>query len=559
MNQIQHPWLQQYPAEVPIDINPHSYESLVDLFEQSVKKYAHLPAYVCMGKTISYNELELLTRKFASYLQQELGLQPGARIAIQLPNILQYPIAMIGALRAGLVVVNINPLYTQREMQHQLSDSGAVAIVILANFASKLEDIIRFTSVRHVVITELGDQLGGVKKIIVNSLVKHIKKMVPKYHLPRAVTFNDTIVKGSQLLFHPPAIDGKDIAFLQYTGGTTGVAKAAVLSHSNLFANVEQFSNWIGGDLQEGEETVVTALPLYHIMALMGNCFTMIKLGAKNVLIPNPRDTSGFIKELKKHKVSIFSGVNTLFNNLLTNPAFSSVNFSNLKFCAAGGMAVQITVAEKWKSVTGVAITEGYGLTETSPILTFNPLGRERLGTVGVPLPGTQVIIADRDGQELSIGEAGEIYAKGPQVMKRYFNQSKETVNVFSAEGWFKTGDIGKIDEDGFLTILDRKKEMIIVSGFNVYPSEIENVIAGNEKVLEVGAIGVPDERTSEAVKVFVVKADSSLTKDELWEYCGKYLTLYKIPKHIEFIDELPKSTVGKVLRRALKQQTAEA
>ncbi|GAA5031689.1 long-chain-fatty-acid--CoA ligase [Marivirga lumbricoides] len=556
MNNIKSPWLEHYPSKVPFEIKPHHYESLVDLFEESVRKYSSLPAFVSMGTSISYNELNLLTRKFATYLQQELGLQPGARIAIQLPNILQYPIAMIGALRAGLIVVNINPLYTSREMQHQLADSGAVAIVVLANFASKLENILRSTSVRHIIITELGDQLGAFKKTMVNAVAKHIKKMVPKYHLPRAVAFNDAINRGSQLLFHPPIIEGTDIAFLQYTGGTTGISKAAVLSHSNIFANIEQFSIWIKGSLKEGEETVVTALPLYHIMALMGNCFTMMKLGAKNVLIPNPRDTKGFIKEIKKYKVSIFSGVNTLYNNLLNHSSISRVDFSDLKFCAAGGMAMQISVAEKWKKLTGVAITEGYGLTETSPILTFNPLGgKERLGTVGMPLPGTQIMIADRTGQALNIGEAGEIYAKGPQVMKRYFNQSLETAHAFSSSGWFKTGDIGRLDEDGFLTILDRKKEMIIVSGFKVYPSEIENIIAGNHKVLEVGAIGVPDERTSEAVKIFVVRKDTSLTKDELWEFCGKHLTLYKIPKHIEFIDELPKSTVGKVLRRALKEE----
>ncbi len=553
------PWYKHYPAGVPHTINAYQYESIVDLFEQSVLEFEFLPAFDCMGTPISFDELDWLSQNFAAYLQQDLGLQPGSRIAIQLPNILQYPIAMIGALRAGLIVVNVNPLYTTREMKHLLADSGADAIVILENFAHKLEKILPDTAIKHIVITEIGDQLGGLKKVLINATVKYFKRMVPYYQLPGAVSFNRALKKGSQRSFQRVTPKGHDTAFLQYTGGTTGVSKAAVLSHANVVANVEQFSAWIGNLLLPGEEIIITALPLYHILALSVNCFTMMKFGVKNVLITNPRDMKGFIKTLKKHPFTIFSGVNTLYNALLNHPDFDGIDFTNLKVSGAGGMAVQKSVAKRWKAKTGVPITEGYGLTETSPVLTFNILkpGKERIGTIGVPIPGTKIKIANEMEEEVPFGIPGEVYAKGPQVMREYWNQPEETENAFTKDGWFKTGDIGIMDEDGFVRIVDRKKEMINVSGFNVYPNEIEDIVSTHKKVLEVGAIGVPDTRSMEAVKIYVVKKDHSLTKEELINYCKENLTTYKVPKHVEFRDELPKSNVGKILRRHLKEDMA--
>lgn len=554
-------WFKQYPEGIPHEIDPHQYTSLVDLLEQCIKEYGPLPSFVCMGATITFDDLDRLSCNFAAYLQQDLGLSKGDRIAIQMPNLLQYPIAMLGALRAGLIVVNVNPLYTAREMKHQFNDSGAVAVIILANFAYNLEKILADTSIKHIVVTEIGDQLGGLKKTIVNSVVKYIKKMVPAYHLPTAVKFNDALKRGSQRTFKRVAMQGSDTAFLQYTGGTTGVSKGAVLSHTNLISNMEQISAWMSVRLEKRIETMITALPLYHIYALTVNCLAMMKIGARNVLITNPRDMKGFIKELKKYPFTVITGLNTLYNGLVNHPDFDGVDFSHLKITSAGGMAMQTSVAEHWKKKTGVPVAEGYGLTETSPVLTSNiPLaGHVRIGTIGIPVPSTQIMIVNDEGVEVPVGEPGEIYAKGPQVMSGYWNRPEETKHVFTDDGWFKTGDIGVINEDGFFKIVDRKKEMINVSGFNVYPNEIEDVVSGHEKVLEVGAIGVPDARSTEVVKIFVVKKDPSLTEGELLGYCKENLTAYKVPKHIEFRKELPKSNVGKILRRLLQEDTVEA
>lgn len=554
------PWFQHYPEGAPHEINPSQYSSLADFLESCIKEYGSLTAFECMGASITFDELDRLSQDFAAYLQEDLRLEKGSRLAIQMPNLLQYPIAMLGALRAGIVVVNTNPLYTAREMKHQFNDSGADAIVILANFAHNLEKILSDTSIKHVIVTEIGDQLGGLKKTIVNAVVKYIKKMVPKYNLPTAVKFNDALKRGSQRSFARVTLKGEDTAFLQYTGGTTGVSKGAVLSHTNLIANMEQISVWMSVRLEKRKETMITALPLYHIYSLTVNCFAMMKIGAKNVLITNPRDMKGFIKELKKHPFSVITGLNTLYNGMLNHPDFDTVDFSHLKVTSAGGMAMQKAVAERWKSKTGIPVAEGYGLTETSPVLTSNiPLADAvRLGTIGIPVPSTQIIIANDDGKEVATGEPGEIYAKGPQVMSGYWNRPDETKNVFTEDGWFKTGDIGVMDQDGFIRIVDRKKEMINVSGFNVYPNEIEDVVSGHEKVLEVGAIGVPDERSTEVVKICVVKRDASLTEEELRLFCKENMTAYKVPKYIEFRSELPKSNVGKILRRLLKEDNTE-
>lgn len=549
------PWLKNYPEGVPKDINPHEYESLVELFEECFSKYHDLIAYECMGKGISFKELEEQSAQFGAFLQQELGLQKGDRIAIQLPNLLQYPIAAFGALRAGLIIVNTNPLYTSREMEHQFKDSGAKAIVILANFACNLEKIVEKTAIEHVIITEIGDSLGGLKKPLVNFVVKRIKKMVPPYHLPQAIKLNDALKRGKNYALTKPEVKGSDTACLQYTGGTTGISKGAVLTHTNLVANIEQMVIWMKVRLEERQEVIITALPLYHIYAFTVNCLGMLKLGAKNILITNPRDMKAFLKDLKKYPFSVITGVNTLYNALLNQPEFAKLDFSSLKVASAGGMAVQKIVAERFKQVTGIGIAEGYGLTETSPVLTTNRIdGKERIGTIGLPVPSTGLIIADDNGEEVPLGEAGEIYAKGPQVMSGYWEKEEESKNAFSKDGWFKTGDIGIMDEDGFVKIIDRKKEMINVSGFNVYPNDIEDIVAAHPKVLEVGAIGVPDDKSTEVVKICVVKKDPSLTAQELKEYCKENMTPYKVPKFIEFRDELPKSNVGKILRRLLKE-----
>ena len=546
------PWFAHYPEGVAHEINPEKYESIIAILEESFAKFADTIAFENMGKTLTYRQVDEYSQHFAAYLTNVVGLQKGDRIAIQMPNLLQYPVALFGALRAGLIVVNTNPLYTPREMQHQFKDSGSVAIVIVANFAHNLEQIINDTPIKTVIVTELGDMLGGLKKHLVNFVVKKIKKMVPAYNLPQAIPFMQTLKEGSRQSYSRPEIKLDDVAFLQYTGGTTGVSKGATLTHKNIVANILQCDEWFL-DTNEGDEFVVTALPLYHIFALTVNCFLMFHLGSHNLLITNPRDIPGFIKELKKVKMSVFTAVNTLFNGLLNNPEFARVDFSRLKYTIGGGMAVQNFVADKWLEVTGHPLAEGYGLSETSPLVTCNPLdGTQRKGTIGLPAPSTEVAIKDEQGNDLPLGERGEICCRGPQVMPGYWQRPDETSQVFF-DDWFRTGDIGIMDEDGFVTIVDRKKDMVLVSGFNVYPNEVEDVIADMEKVLEVAVIGVPDDKTTEAVKAYVVKAEASLTEEEIMEYCRENLTNYKRPKYIEFIDELPKSNVGKILRRKLR------
>jgi long-chain acyl-CoA synthetase len=551
-----HSWYKFYPEGVSKEINPDKYPSLIEMIEEGVRKYGDLPAYVSMDKSLTYKEVDKLSLDFASYLQNDCGLKKGDRVALQMPNVLQYPIALLGALRAGMVVVNTNPLYTPREMEHQFKDSGAKAVVILANFASNLEKIQKNTDIKHVIVTEIGDQLGGLKKWLVNFVVRKVKKMVPEYHLPGAVTWSKALKSGAEHAFRKPEVKSNDLAFLQYTGGTTGVSKGAMLTHRNMVANMEQIGAWMKPKLVEREEIVITALPLYHIFALTVNCLAMFKIGAKNVLIANPRDMPAFVKDLAKYPFTVITGVNTLFNGLLNNSEFRRLDFSSLKVAVGGGMAVQKAVSDEWQKVTGCTLAEGYGLTETSPVLSTNPIdGTERIGTIGVPLPSTDMKILDDDGKEVDLGEPGEICARGPQVMAGYWQRQEETDKVMLNAEWFRTGDIGVMDEDGFFRIVDRKKEMILVSGFNVYPNEIENVVASHPKVLEVGAIGVPNLKSTEAVKVFIVKKDDSLDENEIIAYCKEELTAYKVPKHVEFVKELPKSNVGKILRRILKEE----
>jgi long-chain acyl-CoA synthetase len=529
------------------------------MLEEGFTKFADQPAYSNMGKEITFAEVDKLSRDFAAYLQG-LGLQKGDRIAIQMPNLLQYPVAMFGALRAGLTVVNTNPLYTPREMLHQFKDSGARAIVILANFGSHLEKVLPETGIEHVIVTQIGDLLGFPKKLVVNAVVKYVKKMVPAYNLPTAVAFNDALAKGASGTYTRPQVSGQDMAFIQYTGGTTGVSKGAMLTHRNLIANVEANNEWSKPVLKDQPgHIMVAALPLYHVYALTVNALSALKFGGLNLLITNPRDMNAFINDLKKYQVTMFTGVNTLYNGLLNHPRFGEIDFSKLKVTSAGGMALQKVVAERWRQATGCLPAEGYGLSETSPVLSSNPLlGENRVGTIGVPWPSTQMRILREDGTWADIGESGEICAQGPQVMPGYYNRSKETAAVMHEDEsgrWFKTGDIGIQDADGFFKIVDRKKDMILVSGFNVYPNEIEDVMAQCPGVLEVACVGVPDEKTTEAVKVFVVKKDPELSLETIKSYCRENLTAYKCPKHIEFRDELPKTNVGKILRRALRDE----
>ncbi|MFN3801259.1 AMP-binding protein [Belliella pelovolcani] len=548
------PWYKFYPSAVDKDIDVKAYSSVVDLFEESVKKYGNSIAYECMGKTITFNEVDQLSKTFAAYLQNNLMMKKGDRVAIQMPNCLQYPVAMFGVLRAGMVVVNTNPLYTASEMKHQFNDAGADAIVILANFAFNLEKIQKDISAKHVIVTELGDMLGGLKGGIVNFVVKYIKKMVPAFNLPKAIKWKEVMSVANPASFKREEMTLGDAAYLQYTGGTTGVSKGAELTHGNIVANMQQISAWMKPKLREREEVVITALPLYHIFALTVNCLAMMKIGAHNVLITNPRDMPGFIKELSKHKFTVFTGVNTLFNGLLNQDAFTKLDFSSLKIAVGGGMAVQKATAEKWQKVTGTPLAEGYGLTETSPVATCNAIdGTERIGTIGVPLPHTNVKVIDDDGKVLGVGEKGELCIQGPQVMKGYWNRPDETEKVMDGD-WFKTGDIAVIDEDGFVKIVDRKKEMILVSGFNVYPNEVENVIASHPKVLEVGVIGMPDDKSTEKVVAYVVPKDKSITEEEIIAYTKENLTNYKVPREVYFADELPKTNVGKILRRKIKE-----
>lgn len=548
-------WLKTYPKGVPQEINPERYSSIVDLFKESIKKYSNHTAFINMDVNMSYAELDRQSRNFAAYLQNDCGLKKGDRIAIMMPNLLQYPVCIFGALRAGLVVVNTNPLYTPREAEHQFKDSGAVALVVLANFAKPLEEVIPKTAIKHVIVTELGDLLGFPKSLIVNAVVKYLKKMVPAYHIPGAVKFSLAMAKGAAQNVSEPTMVPSDIAFLQYTGGTTGVSKGAVLTHRNLVSNMEQINAWIGPSLEKGKEIVVTALPLYHIFSLTVNCLTFMRMGATNLLITNPKDIPSFVKDMAKHKFSVVTAVNTLYNALLHSPDFAQLDFSTLKISVAGGMAVQSAVAAKWKKLTGICIAEGFGLTESSPVLTVNPLdGNEKVGSIGLPVPSTDVRIVDDDGKDCAQGERGELWAKGPQIMAGYWQRPEETAKTIE-DGWLKTGDIAVMHPDGFFQIVDRKKDMILVSGFNVYPNEIEEVVSSHHGVLEVAAIGVPDEKAGEAVKIFVVKKDPALTAEALKEHCKANLTGYKVPKYIEFRTELPKTNVGKILRRALKEE----
>jgi long-chain acyl-CoA synthetase len=551
-----YPWLKHFPKGVAHEIDPNAYASVLEIFEESVQKYAGREAYDNMDKVMTFKQLDELSRDFAAYLQNKTNLKKGDRIAIQMPNCLQYPVVLFGALRAGLVVVNTNPLYTPREMEHQFKDSGAKAIVIVANFASNLEKVLANTAIETVILTELGDMIGGLKGSIVNFVVKYVKKMVPKYNLPTAKKLNAVLAEGKGLKYTRPELSHADLCYLQYTGGTTGVSKGAMLSHGNVVAHNEMVKQWFKPKFKEGQqEVMITALPLYHIFALNVNGLLMLSIGAKSILITNPRDLPGFIKTLKKHKFTLFTGVNTLFNGLANQPNIKEVDFSSLSGSIGGGMAVQRAVSEKWEALTGSGIVEGYGLSETAPVLSCNPLdGSMRIGTIGMPMPSTDMKIMDESGKEVPLGEAGEICAKGPQVMKGYWQKEELNDSTFFDGVWFRTGDIGTMDEDGFFKIVDRKKDMINVSGFNVYPNEIEDVIAGHPKVLEVAAIGVEDDKSTEAVKVYVVKKDASLTEDEIKDFCKENLTAYKRPKYVEFTNELPKTNVGKILRRKLRE-----
>ena len=547
-------WLKNYQAGVAHEIDINEFQSVVEVFERSVNKFRDRPAMACMDKVLSYGELDTLSANFASYLQNSLQLAKGARVAIMLPNLLQYPVAVFGILRAGCTVVNVNPLYTPRELEHQLKDAGAETIVILENFAGVLQDVIAHTPVKNVVVAAIGDMLGFPKSLIVNFVVRKVKKMVPPWQLPGHTRFNDTLALGSKQPLRKVALGHDDIAFLQYTGGTTGVAKGAMLLHKNIVANMLQAGEWVKPVVREGQEIIITALPLYHIFSLTANLMVFTELGALNVLITNPRDIPGFIKELKKYKVTAMTGVNTLFNALLNNPEFKTVDFSSWRLALGGGMAVQKAVAEKWKQVTGTPLIEAYGLTETSPAACINPLDlKEYNGTIGVPVPSTEIELRDTDGKPVARGEAGELCIRGPQVMKGYWNRPDETAKVLDSQGFLATGDIAVITDDGFVKLVDRKKDMILVSGFNVYPNEIEDVVAMHPGVLEVACVGVPDDKSGEVVKVFVVRKDMNLSEKDIIEHCKNNLTGYKVPKSVEFRNELPKTNVGKILRRALR------
>ena len=551
-------WLKSYPPGVPTQIDTRQYGSLVELFERSIRDFAPRPAFTCMGKTITFGELDVMARHFGAWLQSK-GLPKGARVAIMMPNCLQYPIAMFGTLRAGCVVVNVNPLYTARELEHQLKDSGAEAIVILENFASVLEQVRARTPVKHVVVTSLGELLG-LKGLIVNLVVRKVKKMVPAYALPGAVSFKQALADGAGAKLVTPLLGHDDLAFLQYTGGTTGVSKGAMLLHRNVIAALLQYRSWLGPAIEGERPVIITALPLYHIFSLTVNCLNMMTVGGENILITNPRDIPGFVKELGKHKYTIISGVNTLFNALLNHPDFAKLDFSHLKLAVGGGMAVQKSVAERWKQVTGTTLIEGYGLTETAPAATANPLDlAEYSGSIGVPMPSTDIELRDDNDKALPLGEAGEICIKGPQVMAGYWQRPDETAKVLGPDGFLHTGDIGVMDEKGFIRIVDRKKDMIVVSGFKVFPNEIEQVVAMHPGVLECAVVGVPDAHSGEVPKVYVVKKDPQLTEQDILEHCKRELTGYKRPKSVEFRTELPKTNVGKILRRALRDERKAA
>ncbi len=550
------PWLKSYPESAPETIDVDAYNSVVDIFNEATTRFADKPAFHNLGTTMTFAELDVKTQQFAAWLHHEAGLKKGDRIAVMMPNLLQYPVVVFGALRAGLVVVNTNPLYTDRELEHQLTDSGAKAIVVVEAFAHTLAEIIDKTEVQTVITTRFGDLLDFPKSILVNFVLKYVKKMVPPFSLPGSHSLKDVLAKGATLTAPTVEITQKDLAFLQYTGGTTGVAKGAMLSHRNMVANIQQAYAWINTtDQVEGEEIIVTALPLYHIFALTANGLTYMKLGAMNLLITNPRDMPGFVKELQKFKFTAFTGVNTLFNALMNTPGFDKLDFSSLKLTLGGGMAVQKVVADRWKEVTGIPLIEAYGLTETSPAACINPMNSEGFNdSIGLPLPSTEGSIRDPDNNALPPGEAGELCIRGPQVMEGYWQRPEETANTIDADGWLHTGDVAIMNEEGFFKIVDRLKDMILVSGFNVYPNEIEAVIAMHPGVLEVGAIGIPDAHSGEVVKVVIVKKDPELTEESIKAHCKEELTGYKRPKVIQFVEELPKTNVGKILRRELRE-----
>ncbi|GGD60091.1 long-chain fatty acid--CoA ligase [Pseudoxanthomonas indica] len=550
------PWFKSYPQGVPREIDLEEYRSVVSVLESAISLYRDRVAFSNFGKSLTYGDVDTLSQQFASYLLNELKLKKGDRVAIMMPNCLQYPIAIFGVLRAGLTVVNVNPLYTPRELKHQLQDSGASVLLVVDNFGKTVQEAISGGStLKQVVTTALGDLIGFPKGAIVNFVLKYVKKMVPEYDIPGAVRFKDTLTLGRRQALPEVDIAPDDIAFLQYTGGTTGVSKGAMLTHRNMVANMQQASVWIGRDVKPEGELIVTALPLYHIFALTANCLVFMKFGASNHLITNPRDMANFVKEIRDVKFTAITGVNTLFNGLLNTPGFENVDFSRLHLTLGGGMAVQRAVAERWKKVTGVTLVEAYGLTETAPAACINPMDlKDYNGAIGLPIPSTDACLKDDDGNPVALGEVGELCIKGPQVMKGYWQRPEETAKVIDSDGWLHTGDMAKMDENGFFYIVDRKKDMILVSGFNVYPNEVEDVIAGLEGVLEVAAIGVPDERSGEAVKVFVVKKDPSLTEERIKAFCRDNLTGYKQPRYIEFRSELPKTNVGKILRKELRE-----
>jgi len=555
------PWLQSYPPGVPAEIDARRYASIAEVLAKSVREYGPRPAYTNLGHTISYRDLDRLSRDFGAWLQGHLKLARGARVAIMMPNVLQYPVVLFGILRAGYVVVNCNPLYTPRELEHQLADSGAEAIVILENFAATLQQSLAGTAVKTIVTTQLGDMVPWPRRTLVNFVVKHVKKLVPPFALPAAVGLRRALAQGAHLPLDEPKLTHDDLAFLQYTGGTTGVSKGAMLTHGNIVANLMQSEAWWGDEFKDGEEIVITALPLYHIFALTGNCLGFMNRGGHNILITNPRDMKGFVAELAKHRFTFITGVNTLFNGLLNTPGFAQLDFSALRLALGGGMAVQRAVAERWKKVTGKPLIEAYGLTETSPGACINPFreGADYNGYAGLPIPSTVITIRDDAGRALPLGETGEICIAGPQVMKGYWNRPDETAKVMSADGAFRTGDIGFITRDGYVKIVDRKKDMILVSGFNVYPNEVEDVVAMMPGVLEVCAVPAADAHSGEAVRVVIVKRDPSLTKEQVIEHCRHHLTGYKVPRIVEFWKELPKTNVGKVLRREVRNAPARA
>ena len=556
---MEKPWLDSYEKGVKAEIDETLYQSIPDVFRQSVEKFANQPAFQNMGKTLTYAEVGKLAEDFASYLQNVLKLPRGERVAIMLPNLLQYPIALFGILQAGLVAVNTNPLYTPRELEHQLKDSGATTIIVLENFANTLELVLPRTQIKHVIVASVGEMFGFFKGSLINFVLRKVKKMVPEYRISDTIPFQTALKEGAAHTFRPVSLTREDTALLQYTGGTTGVAKGAVLSHGNICANMQQAAEWIVNLLRPGKETVIAALPLYHIFALTVNLMIFTNAGSKIILITNPRDMKSFIGDMKKERVSVFVGVNTLFNGMVNQPDFATVDFSSLKLTLGGGMATQKAVAEKWKNITGTPIVEAYGLTEASPGVCANPLNIPAYtGGIGLPIPSTEIELRDADGNEVAQGQPGEMWIRGPQVMKGYWNRPEETAKVLDSRGFLATGDIAVMDEKGWFKLVDRKKDLIVVSGFNVYPNEVEDVAASHPKVLEAACIGVSSPKTGEALKLFIVKKDESLTSEELIAFCRTELTAYKVPKDIEFRDELPKSNVGKILRRELRKEAEQ-